>query len=216
MGAALIGAGLLGAGLNVGGTLASAALGGGGKIKGKTATDRRIRERYQTQVKDLRLAGLNPMLAYTQPPASTGTGTAFAQSLPFSAAGAAQQLMDSYGRARKVSPEETLLGAQAGHQDAAANKERSAAKNLDEMHPYLKAQGDFYRTPLGKKAVEAEALLRPLGAVGAVTGAFLGGRMGRGRLQPTRAKVVKPKPTPIKGLKRKYNAERIGRMFGDK
>lgn len=74
-----IGGGLLGGiGAGVGAGLITNAFTGGGDIKGKTATDRRINQQYQTLVKDLRLAGLNPSLAYGSANAATSaTGTAF-------------------------------------------------------------------------------------------------------------------------------------------
>ncbi len=76
-----LGVATIGAVGSIGSSLTSALL--AGNIKGKSATDRRIREQYQTLVKDLRLAGLNPALAYGAANASSSaTGTALGHNVP--------------------------------------------------------------------------------------------------------------------------------------
>lgn len=185
--APLIGAALIGGSLGLGGSLFQGFMGSQGGMQGKSFTERMSRNRIRYAMEDMKAGGLNPILAAGgsfsgSAPSSTG----IASNIPFNVGSAAAEMMGAAGKAIKVGPEEKLLGEQAGNQaagarahDALAAKEGATRQAIEANQPYLDAQAEFYRTPIGKAAVKTEAILRPLGAVGGLATGFLGGRLGR-------------------------------------
>lgn len=113
MGAGMLGAAAVGGAVSTAGSLLERAIFGSGKIKGKSATDRRIREQYQTMVQDLRAAGLNPALAYQSAhPTATATGTSMASHAGFDPATGMRAGIEGYKVHKKVGAEQRLLEAQ--------------------------------------------------------------------------------------------------------
>jgi len=92
--------------------------------------------RYQTQVKDLQAAGLNPMLAYNQSPGSAPTAQAVQFQNPVSSA--ADAVRSSSGAAHSLS-----TAVQADKQgaliDATVEKVKKETRNLDDEQTRLRA-----------------------------------------------------------------------------
>lgn len=146
----------LGAGINVGGGLLTSKLSGQGSIKGKSATDRRIREQYQTLVKDLRLAGLNPALAYgSARPTASATGTALASGVPFDPARGVTSGIDAYRGSTKLDPETQLINQNITSAKAQARKTNAEAKVIEEHIPEAEFKGRLWdKANKGGAAVE--------------------------------------------------------------
>jgi len=78
--------------------------------------------RYQTQVKDLEAAGLNPMLAYSQSPGSAPTAQQIQFQNPLSSA------VDAYNQSRKTSQDVARTPSQIKLQGAQAHSAEASAK----------------------------------------------------------------------------------------
>lgn len=136
MAASMMAAAAVGGGVSTAGSMLERAIFGSGKIKGKSATDRRIREQYQTMVKDLRLAGLNPALAYSSAhPTASATGTALTGKLGSDIAGGMRAGTDAYRAYKKVGPEERLLNAQREGTEAGTAKTRAETVMIEKGLP---------------------------------------------------------------------------------
>ncbi len=112
-------------------------------IQGKSATDRRIREQYQTLVKDLRLAGLNPALAYGSANASTSaTGTAVQGRLQsgFNLEGALSDATSAYTKGDKLNEEQQALRAQANLAKEGSAKTKAEAELTRLAQPEAQAK----------------------------------------------------------------------------
>jgi hypothetical protein len=83
--------------------------------------------RYQTQVADMKAAGLNPMLAYQQSPGSSPQGVSYQTQNPAVGAASAYQSV----KAGQVSPSQTTLN-EASAAQAAANS-RVADQTVDKI-----------------------------------------------------------------------------------
>ncbi len=92
--------------------------------------------RYQTQVKDLQAAGLNPMLAYSQSPGSAPTAQAVQFQNPVSSAADAMRSVAS--SAQSVSSAHQA-DAQSRLIDETVEKTRKETRNLDDEQTRLKA-----------------------------------------------------------------------------
>jgi hypothetical protein len=93
--------------------------------------------RYQTQVADMKAAGLNPMLAYQQSPGSSPQGVSYQTQNPAAGAASAYQSV----KAGQVSPSQVKLNEASAGQ-AAAN-ERVADQTVDKIKaeiPNINAQ----------------------------------------------------------------------------
>ena len=113
--------------------------------------------RYQTQVKDMEAAGLNPMLAYMQSPASSPTGQSYQPSNPYE--GAARDYSSAANvertgenieantvkqRAERflVEAQTTLAGASSDQARANINKLENEAKKIAEEIKNIPLEGD--------------------------------------------------------------------------
>lgn len=120
--------------------------------------------RYQTQVKDLEAAGLNPMLAYMQSPGSSPTGQSYQPTNPYE--GASHSYASAYNVERQgrkteaetenveantvkqraerflVEAQTTLSGASADQSRAVTHKLEAEAKKISEEIKNLPLEGD--------------------------------------------------------------------------
>lgn len=109
--------------------------------------------RYQTQVKDMEAAGLNPMLAYMQSPGSSPTGQQYQVSNPYEGLG--QTYSSAYNverTGRNIEAETELKGTQAKLNEAQIEQVNESVKkisaeirNLDTDNDRLKALIDNLR-----------------------------------------------------------------------
>lgn len=135
---------------------------------------------YQRTVKDMRLAGLNPILAATQGPTPSGT-TAMAPAMQNPMAGAAGTALNAYRAARMIESEIKILknqeeesyhrvskvAADAGLAEDQAALARSQ-RNLNEIEatlrgtavPAAKAQEELDKTQMGEYLRKLNRLIR--------------------------------------------------------
>jgi len=177
---------------------------------------------YQRATADMRLAGINPMLAYAQGGASTPGGGA--------ASGAAATVQDVVGPAvasaqgaRRLKEELQLMQAERHRTYQSANldyerqlTEQDQRAHLAQQNDLLRAQADLARADLPARRVVGEVgggmfgrateyLRRGTGALAPAAGAALGifggrvlGRLNRGRLSSssTTGTYIPPGPRP--------------------
>lgn len=109
--------------------------------------------RYQTQVKDMEAAGLNPMLAYMQSPGSSPTGQQYQVSNPYEGLGQTYSSAYNVERTGKnIEAETELKGTQAKLNEAqieqvnkSVEKMSSEIRNLDTDNERMKALIDNLR-----------------------------------------------------------------------
>lgn len=107
---------------------------------------------YQRATEDMKKAGLNPMLAYTQGPASTPSG-AMANSQPASKTGLAKAAMEAYGLRTQAQTAQSQIGLneatanvqskQAPLIEANTEKAQNEAKIAEYAKNSAKAKSDF-------------------------------------------------------------------------
>jgi len=130
--------------------------------------------RYQTQVKDMEAAGLNPMLAYMQSPGSAPTGQQYQVSNPF------ERVASDYSSAANVErqgeniesqtavnraetwlkkAQEELAGVSADQGRSVINKLEAEAKKISEEIKNVPLEGDRL-IALAKNLVESTDLIK--------------------------------------------------------
>ena len=128
---------------------------------------------HQREVKDLKAAGLNPVLSARGTGAPTGAGSV-AQTPDYSKA---------YGDAALKAAQLSLLSAQS-------RKTRAEALNTELQEPYNKALADVYGSIAGVPAVG----LKAVGGVASGYGMYKGAKTVRNILRKRKAKRVSSKP----------------------
>lgn len=108
--------------------------------------------RYQTQVKDLEAAGLNPMLAYMQSPGSSPTGQQYQPSNPYE--GASQ----AYSSAYNVERTGKQIESQTGLIDVDTVKRRAETYLVAAQEKLTLASADQSRAVVHKLEAEAKKI----------------------------------------------------------
>jgi hypothetical protein len=101
--------------------------------------------RYQTQVKDMEAAGLNPMLAYMQSPGSAPTGQQYQVSNPF------ERVASDYSSAANVQRQGENIESQT-----AVNRAETWLKQAQER--FANVSADQGRATIGKLETEAKKI----------------------------------------------------------
>jgi hypothetical protein len=90
------------------------------------------RTQYQTAVQDLKAAGLNPMLAYSQGGAGTPVGATAQMGNPLGEAGnSAREAAMAYANYKQIQAQNVLTQEQADATGASAQQSRSQSANID-------------------------------------------------------------------------------------
>lgn len=117
--------------------------------------------RYQTQVADMKAAGLNPMLAYQQSPGSSPTGVTYTSVNPY--ANSAQ----AYSSTKNLDNAGNLMDAQAKHAEASAGQARSnealanrTAEKVVQEVVNLKTDNERAKAVIDNLAKEGQNLLK--------------------------------------------------------
>ena len=135
---------------------------------------------HQREVKDLRAAGLNPILS------ARGAGAP----QPSSAAAKVEPYKPDIGQARVQAEQIKLLGAQS-------QKTRAEAVNTELMEPYNRALANVYGSVLGEPAVG----MKTLGAAGSAFGVYQGAKAFSRMLKRRKSKVL-PESKPLTNLQK--------------
>ena len=140
------------------------------------------RTSHQREVKDLRAAGLNPILS------AKGAGAP----QPSSAAAKVEPYKPDFGQAMIQAQQLKLLEAQT-------KKTRAEAVNTELMEPYNEALSNVYGSVLGEPAVG----MKTLGTAGSAFGVYQGGKALSRMLKRRKAKnAIVPKPKPLTTLQK--------------
>lgn len=139
------------------------------------------KHRYQYQMEDMRKAGLNPILSYSQaPPSGPGGGMAAIADMAGSMQSGAQA-GESSARTDKVEDERTLLREQTNAARASADQSRAIAQDNYQAAKLKGAQqnsawlrSDFYASPMGRAAAYGAEGGAALGIAGRYGGAAYG------------------------------------------
>lgn len=119
--------------------------------------------RYQTQVADMKAAGLNPMLAYQQSPGSSPTGVTYQSHNPYSGAAQSISSMASADQSRAASRQADATVGRIGQeiQNLKTDNEKGLAviKNLGEEFQNLMKQG-WNLTEVGNQLRASVSLMR--------------------------------------------------------
>jgi len=126
-----MGLGSLGALIGLGGSAASGLFSAIEAEKQRDWQQKMMETSYQRTMKDMRQAGLNPILAYKQGSVTSSPGGAMAQ-IPDLSRGMSGML-DSTAKQRKVTPEMALLNSQTNQAKAVALREIEQARLAGEQ-----------------------------------------------------------------------------------
>ena len=144
--------------------------------------ERLSRTSHQREVKDLRAAGLNPILSAK----SAGAPQ------PSSVAAKVEPYKPDFGQAMIQAQQIKLLEAQT-------KKTRAEAINTELMEPYNEALSNVYGSVLGEPAVG----MKTLGTAGSAFGVYQGGKALHRMLKRRKSKnSIVPKPKPLTTLQK--------------
>ena len=142
--------------------------------------ERLSRTSHQREVKDLRAAGLNPILS------AKGAGAP----QPSTAASKVEPYKPDVGQAVIQAEQIKLLEAQS-------RKTRAEAVNTELMEPYNRALSNVYGSVLGEPAVG----MKTLGTAGSAFGVYQGGKALHRMLKRRKSKVL-PESKPLTNLQK--------------
>lgn len=202
-GSALTG-GLIGAG----GGVASAAMMAREAKKNRKFQKKMYRHRYQYTVKDMRKAGINPILA-----AGSGLGGGGSPSGSMASQPDLSRIGEQVTTGKKVHSEvaiqklqRALIDAQTNTAGELARKTAAEADITEAGIPFAKMNEEFYNSAPGRAAFFAEKFGHVAGALGGgILGGIIGGRAGRRKPGRSGSSGKKPFYTPAPKPRPKYS-----------
>lgn len=157
--------------------------------------ERMARNAYQYAMQDMKKAGLNPMLAFSQGGAATPSGaTASQDNIMSGVTNSALAAMNARQHLKNLESQGEMINAQTRQADATASHQQQLATNAYHIGREFNQAGNFWDTPEGYDIKKMELKGRAYGAMMGPIGQGVNSALGIAReIFPDRSKKYQSK-----------------------